>query len=79
MGPGQWHHVALTWKSGGELALYLDGQPVGRQTAGQLPDPTGVVIGKNAVTGTYSAFNADEIRLFNRPLSPKEVTELADV
>lgn len=72
-----WQHVALTWKSGGEVVLYVDGDPIGRQTAAQLPDLTGVVIGKDEVTGTYSAFDADEIRLFSRTLSPKEVTALA--
>jgi hypothetical protein len=69
-----WHHVALTWKSGGEVVLYVDGQPAGRQTAAQLPDPTGVVIGKDAVSGKCFAIDVDEIRLFNRPLSPQEVT-----
>ncbi len=79
VGPGQWHHVALTWKSGGEVVLYLDGQWVGRQSAGQLPDPTGVVIGKNPVTVKCFAIDVDEIRLFNRSLSPTDVTELVEM
>jgi hypothetical protein len=73
-----WQHVALTWKSGSEMVLYVGGRPVGQQTAAQLADPTGVVMGKDEVSGTYSAFDADEIRLFSRALSPEEVTELAE-
>jgi hypothetical protein len=42
----QWHQVALTWKSGGEVVLYLDGKAVGRQAAAKLPDPFSVLIGR---------------------------------
>jgi len=71
-----WHHVALTWKSGGDMLLYLDGRPAGHQAAGQLPDPDGILIGKDALSGQHSAFDADEIRLFARPLSAAEVAAL---
>jgi hypothetical protein len=67
-----WHHVAWTWKSGGELTLYVDGHLVGQQAASQLPDPTGVVIGKDAVSGKCFAIDVDEIRLFNRPSRPRK-------
>ncbi len=72
-----WQHVAVTWQSGGEVVLYLDGLPLGQQAAGQLPDPAGVVVGGDAAGGTWSAFDVDEIRLFDRALSSPEISELA--
>jgi len=58
------------------MLLYLDGRPAGHQAAGQLPDPDGILIGKDALSGQHSAFDADEIRLFARPLSAAEVAAL---
>jgi len=72
-----WHHVALTWKSGGDVVLYLDGRQAGRQGAAQLPDPIGLLIGKDPLSGKYFAFDADEIRLYDRPLSANEIAALA--
>lgn len=72
-----WQHVAVTWQSGGEVVLYLDGLPLGQQTAGQLPDPAGVVVGADAAGGSSSAFDVDEIRLFDRALATREIAELA--
>lgn len=72
-----WQHVAVTWQSGGEVVLYLDGLPLGQQAAGRLPDPAGVVVGGDAAGGTWSAFDVDEIRLFDRVLAGREIAELA--
>lgn len=75
---GAWHHLALTWRSVGELALYLDGRPAARRGAGQLDDPSGVTIGKDPVIHQYAALDVDEVRLFDRALSDKEVAALAE-
>lgn len=72
-----WQHVAVTWQSGGEVVLYLDGLPLGQQAAGRLPDPVGVVVGGDAAGGACSAFDVDEIRLFDRTVSSREIAELA--
>lgn len=74
-----WHHLAVSWQSGGEVLLYLDGRPAGRQPAGQLPDPAGLLIGRDAASGRCSALDVDEIRLYARPLSADEVAALASV
>jgi hypothetical protein len=71
-----WHHLALTWKSSGQVLLYLDGQLAARQLAERLPDPTGILIGKDAGSGHGSAFDVDEIRLYARPLSAEEVAAI---
>jgi len=72
-----WQHLAVTWQSGGQVTLYLDGLPLGQRPAGPLPDPTGVEIGRDAVDGTCSAVDVDEVRLFDRAVSDREVAELA--
>lgn len=74
-----WQHLALTWKSGGQMLLYLDGRLAARQPAERLPDPTGILIGKDAVSGHSAAFDVDEIRLYARPLSAEEIAAIVSV
>ncbi len=77
--PKAWQHAALTWRAGGDVVLYLDGRAAGRHTAVRLPDPVGVVIGKDATAGRYSSFDVDEIRLFDRALADNEVVALVQL
>ena len=47
--PGEWHHVAATWK-GNDVALYLDGELVGRHTGDvplDLPPETTLLVGSD--------------------------------
>jgi hypothetical protein len=47
--PGEWHHVAATWK-GNAVALYVDGELVGRHTGDvplDLPPETDLLVGSD--------------------------------
>ncbi|MDR3547725.1 MAG: DUF5011 domain-containing protein [Candidatus Pacebacteria bacterium] len=83
--PGQWYHVAMTWtlaEGTYTVHLYVNGVDEGSTTwtggvgAGDLG---GFNIGKS---GTYNDnfFNGtvDEVKVYDRALSPDEVTALAD-
>jgi outer membrane protein assembly factor BamB len=77
---GQWYHVAVTLKAGGDVCFYIDGKPAGSapQTGrfglvnkeplriGAKPDP-------------YSSFHGiiDEVRIYRRVLTPAEIKALA--
>jgi hypothetical protein len=83
---GRWHHVAGTF-DGSELRLYVDGQPAGKPVPkkGELARTAyDLTIGANrsnpnAALGEVGAsFNGmmDDVMMFNRALSAKEVRML---
>ena len=79
--PSRWYHVATSLKAGGDVCFYIDGSPAGtvRQTnrfglinkqplrIAAKPDP-------------YSSFHGliNEVRIYNRVLSPGEIRMLAE-
>ena len=74
-----WAHLAATY-DGAILRLYLNGNEVGSQAlANPLVTSTlPLRIGGNAVWGEHFAGLIDEIRIYNRPLSPAEIqTDMA--
>jgi hypothetical protein len=78
-----WQHLTLTWSSGNQLALYIDGNldtPTFNSSArtGTLSNATKLLIGK----GTKDASagwdgQIDDVRLYDRVLSQAEITALA--
>jgi hypothetical protein len=70
-----WTHVALTY-NGLTMLLYVNGVQRGSSSrSGAAPITTGILsIGGNTVWGEYFAGSIDEVRLYNRPLSPAEIT-----
>ena len=78
----QWYHVAVT-RSTTEAKLFVNGILI--QT---LPLPAAgpdygisplAVIGKRIGDLQYFSGKIDEVRIYNRPLSPNEIAQLADV
>lgn len=73
---GVWSHLALTWDAT-ETALYVNGA---RRSAGGSPTTdtmSSASIGKKAdVANVYYAGDLDDVRLYNRALSPAEVHDL---
>jgi hypothetical protein len=69
-----WSHLAGTF-DGSTLRLYVNGtQVASRAVTGVLSSSTGVLtIGGNAVWGEYFAGRIDEVRIYNRALSPAEI------
>lgn len=77
---GQWHHVMITY-NGTTFSLYVDGVLVSKQqgtgTNAIYYEPGGVAIGQDGDNpdGFFSG-NIDDVRLYNRALSPAEVSAL---
>ena len=79
----EWQHLVVTWSSGNQLALYIDGsadEPTDNQdaTEGEITDATKFVIGKGGKDANAS-WNGliDEVHLYNRVLETAEITSLA--
>ena len=69
-----WTHLAATY-DGATLRLFVNGTQVGsRALTGALLTSTGVLrIGGNAIWGEFFQGRIDEIRIYNRALSPGEI------
>jgi len=69
---GHWHHVGLVW-DGSNRILYVDNIEVARDTQGTPAGPTeGLYIGcgKNVTPGTFWSGLIDDVRIYNRAVSP---------
>jgi hypothetical protein len=89
---GQWHHIALTVAPSGQT-LYVDGQPVDSTDCPMATADLGFTSLANGYTtqvdgtawpstpGGYFHYvgSLDDIRLYNRTLSPAEIQTLATV
>ncbi len=78
---GLWHHVAMTWKSGSSngFIAYFDGFATGlglTTPAVQIPAiPASVWIGSYNGTSEFLNGTLDEVRIWNRVLTPSEIQE----
>jgi hypothetical protein len=70
-----WTHLAVTY-DGATLRLYVNGAQASSLTiTGGITTSTGALrIGGNAIWGEYFAGLIDEVRIYNRALSPGEIT-----
>ncbi|MYF99248.1 T9SS type A sorting domain-containing protein [Candidatus Poribacteria bacterium] len=78
----EWQHITLTWRSGRGLTLYVNGvldQPTFNSTAteGKLKNAKKFIIGRGGKdqNGSWGGL-IDDVRLYNRVLSPSEITNL---
>lgn len=74
----EWHYAVVTY-DGLALRLYIDGVPVSTKLAsGALPDNSGsqpVRIGANSLApNEFFTGNVDEIRIWNRALTDREIS-----
>lgn len=81
----EWQHIALTWKSGNTLTLYINGEldiPThnSEEKRGSLKDANRLVIAKGNLDN-HIAWRGliDDVRLYNRVLSAKEISKLPHV
>ncbi len=75
----KWQHVALTYESGKSLCFYLNGVQIGtRKIMKDLqPNSGSLFIGYDPFgLSEYFIGDMDDVRLFNRALSEKEIQEL---
>ncbi len=79
--PREWHHVVGTWRSNGEIRIYIDGKldNIGRQTGRGINTTSNVSlkIGRQKVRRDrpYKGY-VEEVRIYNRALHPEEVAAL---
>ncbi len=69
---GNWRHVGLAW-DGSDRILYVDGAEVARDTLSGLGSSEGglyIGTGKDMALGTYWSGLIDEVRIYNRAVSP---------
>ncbi|MDP2816163.1 MAG: LamG domain-containing protein, partial [Rectinemataceae bacterium] len=80
--PGEWYHVAATIESGKMMTLFVDGAEVKKAPLPQIIDlPVGqFLIGwngwggiQNVSTPGWFAGKIDELRVFDRVLTPEEI------
>lgn len=77
---GGWHHVAVTL-NGATGILYVDGNEVGRNSAMTIkPSDLGATtqnwIGRSEYNDPYLDGKVDDFRIYNRALSPVEITNV---
>lgn len=76
-GEGKWHHVAVTWRNGREVRIFIDGKPAGERlfpTSAQrdIPSSARLVLG----FPNYIADNAvtvDEVRISSVARKPEDL------
>lgn len=70
----QWSHLATTY-DGSQYRFYINGiQVIARAQTGKLAASTGVLrIGGNSIWGEYFQGRIDEIRIYNRALTPAQI------
>jgi sugar lactone lactonase YvrE len=69
---GQWHRIGFVW-DGSNRALYVDGILVAEDTQNNLSNSLGglnIGCGSNSETGTFWSGLIDDIRIYNRVVSP---------
>ena len=76
---GEWHHVAGTY-DGSDFKLYLNGQVDAQTSPGTKPDTSDNLffIGGCDVGGYWMSGTIDEVVLYDRSLSEKEINELIE-
>jgi hypothetical protein len=74
-----WHHIAITFSSGG-TTLYLDGAPEGTAVGAGMNNNAGTPLSIGAWAGDGAGFasaSIDDVAIWNRPLSALQVIQLA--
>ena len=71
---GQWQHIAGTW-DGTTQRLYFNGAEIDSQAPGGVLDGTVSSVSLSASGGTLNGL-LDDVRIYNRALSPEEVAAL---
>jgi len=76
---GNWHHLVVTYASGGSVQVFIDGTMFGLQTPSNLLDTTldasGLLIGKdNAATPTFFNGSVDEVAVYSTVLATYQVS-----
>jgi hypothetical protein len=77
--PSGWHHVVF-YNAGTDKRIYIDGAVAASKTATVTPTDSGKVWNLSALSSAGGFANAqklDDVRIYNRALSGREIAELA--
>ena len=80
MNDGNWHLVSMVYEYGNTLRLYLDANLAASRFAGAFPpfiNSAPLTIG-GRLSGQNFKGSMDDVRLYNRALSPEELTVLTE-
>ncbi|GAG36629.1 unnamed protein product, partial [marine sediment metagenome] len=70
---GNWHHYANTY-DGAYMRMYLDGEEIeSTEKTGTISGLSSLIIGRYDGTGYYFDGILDELRVYNRTLTPTEI------
>ena len=77
-----WYHVCFTYDAG-TVIIYINGVAVATSTVGTIPltldnETADVVIGAQSVNQTVLAGTLDEVRIYDKVLTPTEVLNLSN-
>ena len=78
---GEWQHLAVTW-NGPEIRVYMNGREISYKTPSnpmrEAPEGVPYRIEIGSETGDQEVLNGeiDELRIYNRPLTPEEIGTL---
>ena len=84
MDNGEWHHIAVTRNSSGEVALYFDGKKVGRRNASNLGDLNNqdldLILNQDGTGEYYARAKAayDDLGIWNKVLSEIQLKQIFD-
>jgi len=81
----QWQHVAMTWSSGGDLRVYVDGNDVtgpgtgdrNQGTGGTIDAVNGLRIGQGVKSERWQG-RIDEFRIYGSELTQSDITGIRD-
>jgi len=75
-----WHHVVITWNGAGKEIVYVDGSSLGSTNSttitGSFETGAAFQFAARPSGPAYLDGEMDEVRIYNRALSPKEVRDL---
>jgi Domain of unknown function (DUF4962)/Concanavalin A-like lectin/glucanases superfamily len=75
--PGKWNHIVVTWDTMHHLGqIYLNGEKI-EDT--KIADPAWIPDAQKVILGGGFRGMVDEVQIFNRVLSPREVWFLQDI
>ena len=73
----KWTHVALVC-SGGKLAVWLDGKPVGETAMNFATEAMPLFLGGNPRRNQFAQVRVDELRVYGRALAAAEIAQMAE-
>jgi len=73
---GQWYHTCGVFAADNDRTLYLNGDFIDSETTSTIPDTfTGTMLGY-AVDAYHMSGKLDEVKVYDRALSPGEICDL---